>query len=83
MWAALDCPGGWAGGFADRPMVLGRMTARLDALPAVGVEHVVMGEHRETVGRKTMTATSLYTADGTLVGSAEQIWFAVDPALFH
>ncbi len=81
-WAVLDCPGGWAGGFADRPMVLGRMTARLDALPVIGVEHVVVAEHRETIGRKTMTATSLYAADGSLVGTAEQIWFAVDPAQF-
>ena len=27
-WAALDCPGGWAGDLATYPSVLGRMTAR-------------------------------------------------------
>ena len=79
----LDCPGGWAGGFADRPMVLGRMTARLDALPVVGGRaRRASASIARPIGRKTMTATSLYAADGTLVGTAEQIWFAVDPALF-
>ncbi|MFY0409297.1 hypothetical protein, partial [Solicola sp. PLA-1-18] len=32
-WAALDCPGGWAAGIKASPMVLGRMTARLDEAP--------------------------------------------------
>jgi hypothetical protein len=82
-WAALDCPGGWVGGFATRPMVLARMTARLDALPVVGTPHVVMARHLETTGRKTTTATSLYDADGRLVGTSEQLWIAVDPALFR
>ena len=35
-WAALDCVGGWAGDLEERPMVLGRMTARVDALPEIG-----------------------------------------------
>ena len=82
-WAALDCPGGWAGGFADRPMVLARMTARLASRPVVGVPHVVVGEHRGTEGRKTMTASSLYDADGALVGTSEQLWIAIDPTLFR
>jgi hypothetical protein len=82
-WAALDCPGGWVGGFATRPMVLARMTARLDALPVVGSPHVVVARHLETTGRKTTTATSLYDADGRLVGTSEQLWIAVDPALFR
>ena len=40
-WAALDCVGGWAGDLEERLMVLGRMTARVDALPAIGATHVV------------------------------------------
>jgi len=81
-WSALDCPGGWAGGLGERPMVLGRMTVRLDALPVVGEQHVVVGEHRDTQGRKTSTATSLYDAAGRLVGTAEQVWISIDPATF-
>lgn len=81
-WSALDCPGGWAGGLGERPMVLGRMTVRLDGLPVLGDEHVVVGEHRGTVGRKTATATSLYDPAGRLVGAAEQVWIGIDPAAF-
>ncbi len=82
-WAALDCPGGWAGGFGTRPMVLARMTARVDALPVVGAPHVVMARHLGTAGRKTRSATSLYDADGRLVATSEQLWVAVDPAHFR
>ena len=81
-WSALDCVGGWAGDFSERLMVLGRMTAIVDALPALGEEHVVMGEHRGSEGRKTFTASTLHDADGRIVGRAEHVWVAVDPALF-
>lgn len=81
-WAALDCIGGWAGDLTERLMVLGRMTARLDDLPVVGEQHVVVGEGRGQEGRKTFTAATLYDADGRVVGSAEHTWIAVDPALF-
>ena len=63
-------------------MVLGRITARLDTLPVVGEEHVVVGEGRGQDGRKTFTAATLYDADGRVVATAEHIWIAVDPALF-
>lgn len=82
-WAALDCPGGWAGDVGARLMVLGRMTARVDALPEVGVEHVVVAEERRTEGRKTFTASTLYDAGGRLVGTAEHVWIAIDPDDFN
>jgi hypothetical protein len=82
-WAALDCAGGWAADIGERLMVLGTMTARLDALPVVGEEHVVVGEARGESGRKRMSATSLYDASGRLVGTAEHVWIAVDPADFN
>jgi hypothetical protein len=82
-WAALDCAGGWACDIGERHMVLGTMTARLWSLPAVGEEHVVVGEARGESGRKRTSATSLYDAAGRLVGAAEQVWIAVDPADFN
>jgi hypothetical protein len=81
-WAALDCVGGWSADIADRPMVLGRMTAAVDALPHVGDRHVVVGEVRGTDGRKTFTASTLYDADGRVVGRAEHVWITIDPAAF-
>ncbi len=88
-WAALDCPGGWSGGLAGRPMVLGTMTAGVlrPALP--GERCVVVGRHLGTEGRKTRTATALWavrTADDAaapeLLASADHIWVQVDPAGF-
>jgi len=81
-WAALDCIGGWAGGLAERTMVLARMTAQVDVLPRIGEEHVVVGLDRRTEGRKTFTAAALYDPDGRLLGRAEHLWIEVDRAAF-
>jgi len=82
-WAALDCPGGWAADLATNPAVLGRMTARVDTLPLVGEEHVVVGHDRGREGRKLFTAASLYDSDGRVVATAEHTWITVDPATFR
>ena len=81
-WAALDCVGGWAGDLEERLMVLARMTARVDSLPVIGEEHVVVGIGRGQEGRKTWTSSTMYDADGRVVASAEHLWVAVDPAAF-
>ncbi|WP_346387130.1 hypothetical protein [Nocardioides sp.] len=81
-WAALDCVGGWAGDLTERLMVLAAMTARVDALPVIGEEHVVVGLARGREGRKTFTASTLYDSDGRIVACAEHVWVAVDPATF-
>jgi hypothetical protein len=82
-WAALDCAGGWAADIGARLMVLGTMTARLHSRPTIGEEHVVVGAGRGESGRKRMSAVSLYDAAGGLVGTAEQVWIAVDPKDFN
>jgi hypothetical protein len=81
-WAALDCVGGWSEDLEGRPCVLGRMTARVDALPVVGEPHVVVGRHLSTEGRKSFTASTLYDADGRVVAAARHTWIQVDPAAF-
>jgi hypothetical protein len=82
-WAALDCTGGWSADLEERPMVLGRMTAEVDALPAIGEEHAIVGQMLGEDGRKSFTATTLYDADGRIVGRARHTWIAVDPAAFR
>ncbi|MGH8890302.1 MAG: PaaI family thioesterase [Acidothermaceae bacterium] len=79
-WAALDCPGGWAAGLEGRPMVLGRMTARVLAAPETGRRYAIVGELRGLDGRKAFTATALYADDGELLAHAEATWLTVDPS---
>lgn len=77
VWAALDCPGGWAAGIEGRPMVLGRMTARVAAVPAPGEVCVVVGRRTGGEGRKTWTTSTAYGADGRELGRAAATWIAV------
>jgi hypothetical protein len=81
-WAALDCSGGWAADLEERMMVLGRMTAQVDTLPVIGEEHVVVGQLLGADGRKSFTATTMYDADGRIVGRAQHVWIAIDPETF-
>jgi len=79
VWAALDCPGGWSSDLEGRPMVLGRMTAAVDAVPAPGDRCVVVGQRLAEDGRKTFTASTAYDEDGRVLGRAEQVWIALRP----
>ena len=81
-WAALDCVGGWSSDLEGRPMVLGRIAARIDALPVVGETHVVVGANRGSEGRKTFTASTIYDSDGRIVARARHTWIVIDPAAF-
>jgi hypothetical protein len=83
VWAALDCIGGWSDDLEGRPSVLGRMAARVDALPVVGETHVVVGRRLGAEGRKTFTASTLYDGDGRVVATARHTWVQVDPAAFN
>jgi hypothetical protein len=75
VWAALDCPGAFAVGWAERgETVLGRMTARVESLPAVGEECVVMAWPRGEDGRKLFAGTAVLGADSRVLGYAEQTW---------
>ncbi|MCK6209158.1 hypothetical protein KZX45_01195 [Georgenia sp. EYE_87] len=79
VWAALDCPGGWAAPIEGRPMVLGRMTAQVSATPQAGEDVVVMGELLGQDGRKYFTATTAYGADGRELGRAGATWILLRP----
>lgn len=74
VWAALDCPGGWTLGLPGRPAVLGRMTAEVRAMPAVGERCVVVGQLDRRDGRKGFTRTAAYGADGRELGRAAAVW---------
>jgi hypothetical protein len=80
VWAALDCPSGWATDLVGHPKVLGRMTGQVESLPRVGEPYVIVAALRRLEGRKAFTSSALYDASGGLLGRAESIWLEVDPA---
>ena len=78
VWAALDCPGAWASGVEERPMVLGRLACRIDALPVPGQPHVVQGFFLGDEGRKVLTGTALYDESGQVLAVAKATWITID-----
>lgn len=77
IWAALDCPGGWAVPLEGRPYVLGRLAARIVEPPQPGSRCVVMGEMTGEDGRKGFTVSSLYGPEGDLLATARGTWIAI------
>lgn len=75
VWAALDCPAGWA---TEEPMTLTRMAADVLALPRPGEPHVVVARQVQRVGPIASTVSSLYGPDGALVATATAQWTAID-----
>jgi hypothetical protein len=78
LWAALDCPGGWSVLSEGRPYVLGRITTRIDAVPAPGTQCVILGRHVASEGRKAMVLSTLYGPGGDVLALAKATWIAVD-----
>jgi len=81
-WTALDCPGGWTVDLGGRPMVLGQLTAQLEAAPYVGDRCVVVGRLVARDGRKARTETTLFDGDGRVLARAAAVWVEIDPAAF-
>ena len=77
VWAALDCPGGWASDLAQRPLVLGRMALERHGEVRPGEPHVVVGWTTGGEGRKVQAATALHAADGALLAVSRATWLAV------
>ncbi len=78
--AALDCPGAW--GLIDRygidgPIVLGRMTYRIDTPIYAGERYVVQGWAQGREGRKLHCGNAVYDAKGTLRAAAAATWITL------
>ena len=73
VWSALDCPT-FFGAYIEVEELpisfLGRITARIDATPAAGEEHVVMSWPLGIDGRKAEAGVSLLTGGGEVLASA-------------
>jgi len=85
LWAALDCPTGYAanydresGGFDRTPLLLGRMSARIDARPRPGERCVITAWETGRDGRKRLAEAAVHGEAGTLLAVARATWIAVD-----
>jgi hypothetical protein len=75
VWAALDCPSGWAvDDFQREGVLLGRMAAEIDRLPEPGKPHVVLGWRVGEDGRKRYAGSAVLTADGEVLARARSTW---------
>jgi hypothetical protein len=75
VWAALDCPSGWAvDDFQREGVLLGRMAARVDRLPVPGEPHVVLGWRVGEEERKRYAGSALATADGEVLARSRSTW---------
>ena len=80
VWAALDCPSGWAylhpGG---RVAVLGQFAVHIEVPVPVEEDLVVVGWPIAGEGRKHHTGSALFRAGGKPLAWAAATWFDVDP----
>jgi hypothetical protein len=75
VWAAIDCPSGWAvDDFQREGVLLGQMGAAIAALPTVGEPSVVIGWRIGEDGRKRFAGSALFSAGGDLLAAARSTW---------
>jgi hypothetical protein len=78
VWSVLDCPT-FFGAYMDIDVeelplsFLGRLTARIEALPAIGEEHVLMSWPLGIDGRKAESGVALLTAGGEVLAAARAV----------
>jgi hypothetical protein len=79
LWAALDCPSGWAAIIdADgRPSVLGELAASLADPVSLGERCVVLGWALGGEGRKRFAASAILGDDGAVRAVARSTWIAL------
>lgn len=86
LWAALDCPGGWATInlqkklYPDAPYILlGRFVAEVKEKLEVGQNCVTIGWPIGNDGRKLFGGSAIFTESGELLAAGKATWIAVLP----
>jgi hypothetical protein len=75
VWAALDCPSGWAvDEFSREGVLLGRLAAELVGPVRGGEQHVVLGWPVAAEGRKRLAGSAIFTGGGELRAYARSTW---------
>jgi hypothetical protein len=80
IWAALDCPSGWAFlAFGEEIALLGELSAEVVSPVRCGIDYTIAGWEIGRQGRKRQTGSALYDSDGEWVARAEATWIVIDP----
>jgi hypothetical protein len=78
VWAALDCPSGFAIGAGDTVVVLGRMAARVVARPRAGVAYRLLAwREGPPQGRRRPAGSALLDVDGGVLAAARTVWVTI------
>jgi hypothetical protein len=85
IWAALDCPTGYAavgarhlGMTGAETILLGRMSARIERRPHPGDRCIIVAWPTGRDGRKLFANSALLNADGETLAIARATWLLVD-----
>src|SRR5262249_28078193 len=83
IWAALDCPSGFACTAAYQPgrddlILLGRMSARINERPHPGDRCVLTAWPTGRDGRKLFAVSALLGPQGEVLAVAQATWLIVD-----
>ena len=83
VWAALDCPTAFACALNGPPIVLARLTGRIDNPIHAGKQHVVTAWQIAQDGRKHHSACAISTAEGEPLALSQALWIELnDPSVF-
>lgn len=85
LWSALDCPTGYAcnynresDSFDKAPLLLGRMSARIEARPRPGERCIITAWPTGRDGRKRTAEAAAHDEAGKLLAVARATWIAVE-----
>lgn len=85
VWAALDCPTGYAAGFSDGNvfLLLGRQSVQIFRRPAAGEKCIIVANETSRDGRKHHSQGVLFGEDGKAIAVCKATWISVDPAVMR
>jgi hypothetical protein len=85
VWSALDCPTGYVsqydpetGNFNVVPILLGRLSVRIEARPRPGERCVVTSWKTGIEGRRLIAEAALFGEEENLLAVGRAIWIVVD-----
>lgn len=88
VWAALDCPTGFAGVGAQHlgmtgaeTILLGRMSARIERRPCPGDQCIIVAWPTGRDGRKLFANSALLSSNGEFLAVAQTTWLLVNRQL--